>query len=128
MLEWNIRRVESGLSFYGGKQGVGTGGTITGVGEVLKQRKSSVKIIAVEPFDSPVLSGGSKGVHKIQGIGAGFVPDNFNRSTVDEIVTVINEDAIETTRLLARSEGLLVGHFIRCCCFRCHTNGKKTRE
>lgn len=89
--------------------GVGTGGTITGVGEVLKARKPSVRIIAVEPLDSPVLSGGKKGVHKIEGIGAGFVPDNFNRSIVDEIIRVSNEEAIETARQLAKSEGLLVG-------------------
>jgi cysteine synthase A len=89
--------------------GVGTGGTITGVGEVLKQRKPGVQIIAVEPFDSPVLSGGSKGPHKIQGIGAGFVPDNFNREVVDEIYKVKNEEAIETARKLSRIEGLLVG-------------------
>lgn len=89
--------------------GVGTGGTITGVGEMLKQKKPSVQIIAVEPFDSPVLSGGSRGVHQIQGIGAGFVPDNFQRSVVDEIVTVTNEDAITTARELAKTEGLLVG-------------------
>ncbi|MDK8193272.1 cysteine synthase A [Paenibacillus sp. UMB7766-LJ446] len=89
--------------------GVGTGGTISGVGEALKQRKENVEIIAVEPSDSPVLSGGTKGVHSIQGIGAGFVPDNFNRSVVDEIVQVRNEDAFETARLLAKSEGLLVG-------------------
>jgi cysteine synthase A len=89
--------------------GVGTGGTITGVGEALKQRKSSVQIIAVEPADSPVLSGGQRGTHKIQGIGAGFVPDNFNRTIVDEIITVSNEEAILTARGLARSEGLLTG-------------------
>lgn len=89
--------------------GVGTGGTITGVGEVLKQRKPGVQIIAVEPFDSPVLSGGAKGPHKIQGIGAGFVPDIFNREVVDEIFKVKNEEAFETTRRLARTEGLLVG-------------------
>ena len=89
--------------------GVGTGGTISGVGEILKQRNSSVKIMAVEPFDSPVLSGGNKGLHKIQGIGAGFVPGNFHHSVVDEIIQVKNEDAYETTRQLARSEGLLVG-------------------
>ncbi|SDK01082.1 cysteine synthase [Paenibacillus sp. OK060] len=89
--------------------GVGTGGTISGVGEALKQRKENVEIIAVEPSDSPVLSGGTKGVHTIQGIGAGFVPDNFNRSVVDEIVQVRNEDAFETARFLAKSEGLLVG-------------------
>lgn len=89
--------------------GVGTGGTITGVGEVLKQRNPDVKIVAVEPFDSPVLSGGTKGPHKIQGIGAGFVPDNFNREVVDEIYKVKNEEAFETSRKLARTEGLLVG-------------------
>ncbi|WP_019636514.1 cysteine synthase A [Paenibacillus fonticola] len=89
--------------------GVGTGGTISGVGEVLKQRKSAVKIVAVEPFDSPVLSGGNKGVHEIQGIGAGFVPDNFNRNVVDEIFQVRNAEAYETARFLAKSEGLLVG-------------------
>ncbi|MCX7745355.1 MAG: cysteine synthase A [Clostridia bacterium] len=89
--------------------GVGTGGTITGVGEVLKQKKSGVQIIAVEPFDSPVLSGGNKGPHKIQGIGAGFVPDNFNREVVDEIYKVKNEEAFETARQLAKTEGLLVG-------------------
>ncbi|MDP4094554.1 MAG: cysteine synthase A [Bacillota bacterium] len=89
--------------------GVGTGGTITGVGEILKARKPDVKIIAVEPFDSPVLSGGTKGPHKIQGIGAGFVPDIFNREVVDEIYQVKNEEAFETSRKLARIEGLLVG-------------------
>lgn len=89
--------------------GVGTGGTISGVGEVLKQRKPDVKIVAVEPADSPVLSGGQKGPHKIQGIGAGFVPNNFKREVVDEIFTVKNEEAFETSRQLARSEGLLVG-------------------
>jgi cysteine synthase len=89
--------------------GVGTGGTITGVGELLKKRNPEVKIIAVEPKDSPVLSGGQKGPHKIQGIGAGFVPDVLNRSVIDEIITVTNEEAFNTSRLLARSEGLLVG-------------------
>jgi len=89
--------------------GIGTGGTITGVGEILKKRKPSVKIVAVEPKDSPVLSGGKKGPHKIQGIGAGFVPDVLNRSVMDEIITVSNEDAFETSRSLARDEGLLVG-------------------
>lgn len=89
--------------------GVGTGGTITGVGEVLKARKSGVKVIAVEPADSPVLSGGVKGPHKIQGIGAGFVPDVLNRGIIDEVLTVRNEDAFETSRRLARTEGLIVG-------------------
>ncbi|THF72873.1 cysteine synthase A [Cohnella fermenti] len=89
--------------------GVGTGGTVSGVGEVLKERKPSVKIVAVEPVESPVLSGGAKGLHKIQGIGAGFVPDNFNRDVVDEIFPVRGDDALETARELARTEGLLVG-------------------
>jgi len=89
--------------------GVGTGGTITGVGEVFKKRNPGIKIVAVEPADSPVLSGGQKGPHKIQGIGAGFIPDILNRSVMDEIVTVKNEDAIQTSRELARCEGLLVG-------------------
>lgn len=89
--------------------GVGTGGTITGVGEVLKAKKPGVKIIAVEPFDSPVLSGGKPGPHKIQGIGAGFVPDVFNASVIDEIFKVKNEEAFKAARDLARTEGLLVG-------------------
>ena len=89
--------------------GVGTGGTITGVGEVLKQKKPDVKIIAVEPADSPVLSGGSPGPHKIQGIGAGFVPDVFDGSIVDEIIQVQNDQAFACTRELAKTEGLLVG-------------------
>ena len=89
--------------------GVGTGGTITGVGEVLKAKKPGVKIVAVEPFDSPVLSGGAPGPHKIQGIGAGFVPDVFNPSIVDEIIKVKNDEAFQTARLLAKKEGLLVG-------------------
>lgn len=89
--------------------GVGTGGTISGVGEVLKQKNPNVKIIAVEPNDSPVLSGGTKGPHKIQGIGAGFVPDNFHKEVVDEIFKVKNEEAFETARNLAKTEGLLVG-------------------
>lgn len=89
--------------------GVGTGGTVTGVGEVIKERKPGVKIIAVEPFDSPVLSGGQPGPHKIQGIGAGFVPEVFNRSVVDEVFKVKNDEAFETSRRLAREEGLLVG-------------------
>lgn len=89
--------------------GTGTGGTITGVGEVLKKKKPSVKIIAVEPFDSPVLSGGAPGPHKIQGIGPGFVPEVLNAAIIDEIIKVKNEDAFETSRKLAKSEGLLVG-------------------
>ena len=89
--------------------GVGTGGTVTGVGEVLKQRNPNVKIIAVEPNDSPVLSGGKPGPHKIQGIGAGFVPAIFNTKIIDEIFKVKNEEAMETSRKVAKAEGLLVG-------------------
>ncbi|MEK3951698.1 cysteine synthase A [Paenibacillus sp. FSL H7-0703] len=89
--------------------GVGTGGTISGVGQVLKERKPSVKVIAVEPFDSPVLSGGTPGSHQLQGLGAGFIPNNFNEEYVDEVFKVKNEDAFETARLLAKTEGLLVG-------------------
>ena len=89
--------------------GVGTGGTITGVGEVIKARKPSVKIVAVEPVDSPVLSGGPPGPHKIQGIGAGFVPEILNTQVIDEIIQVTNEQAIHTARRLIREEGLLVG-------------------
>lgn len=89
--------------------GVGTGGTVSGVGEILKQKKSSVEIVAVEPADSPVLSGGKPGPHKIQGIGAGFVPQVFNRDVVDEIKKVTNEAAFETARKLAKAEGVLVG-------------------
>ena len=89
--------------------GVGTGGTITGVGEVIKARKPSFKVIAVEPDASPVLSGGAKGPHPIQGIGAGFVPDVLNTKIIDEIIGVPNEAALETARRLAKEEGLLVG-------------------
>ncbi|MDR1874200.1 MAG: cysteine synthase A, partial [Synergistaceae bacterium] len=89
--------------------GVGTGGTITGVGEVLRARKSDVRIVAVEPDASPVLSGGQPGPHRIQGIGAGFVPKVLNRSLLDEIVRVTNEDAFTTARDVARQEGVLVG-------------------
>lgn len=89
--------------------GVGTGGTVTGVGEALKKKNPNVKIVAIEPFDSPVLSGGKPGPHKIQGIGAGFVPDVFNKDIIDEIIPVKNEDAFGTSRALAKNEGLLVG-------------------
>jgi cysteine synthase A len=89
--------------------GVGTGGTITGVGEVLKERKPGVRIVAVEPDASPVLSGGRPGPHRIQGIGAGFIPRVLNRSILDEIVRVTNEDAIISARKLAVTEGVLAG-------------------
>lgn len=89
--------------------GVGTGGTITGVSEVIKTRKPSFKAIAVEPADSPVLSGGKSGPHKIQGIGAGFAPDVLNTEIIDEIITVTNEQAFETAQKLAKSEGILCG-------------------
>jgi cysteine synthase A len=89
--------------------GVGTGGTITGVGEVLKAKKTSIQIVAVEPKDSPVLSGGSPGPHKIQGIGAGFKPDILNTNIIDEIITVSNDDAFSYARMVAKTEGLPVG-------------------
>lgn len=102
---WND--TDGKVDFFVG--GVGTGGTITGVGEVIKKRKPSLKVVAVEPADSPVLSGGKSGPHKIQGIGAGFVPDVLNTKIVDEIITVKNEQAFAVARQLAREEGILVG-------------------
>lgn len=89
--------------------GVGTGGTISGVGEYLKEKNPNVKIVAVEPAGSPVLSKGTPGSHKIQGIGAGFIPNTLNTEIYDEIITVENEDAFETGRVLAKKEGVLVG-------------------
>jgi len=89
--------------------GVGTGGTITGVGETIKAQKPSLHVVAVEPADSPVLSGGKPGPHKIQGIGAGFVPKILNREIIDEIITVTNEQAMETARRIAKQEGILCG-------------------
>ena len=89
--------------------GVGTGGTITGVGQVLKEKKPGVQMIALEPEDSPVLSGGPPGPHKIQGIGAGFVPAILDRKVIDEIITISNETALETARQAAKLEGIPVG-------------------
>ena len=89
--------------------GVGTGGTLSGIGRRLKEHNPNVKIVAVEPASSPVLSGGNSGPHKIQGIGAGFVPKTYNADIVDEVLTVSNDDAIRTGRQLAAEEGLLVG-------------------
>lgn len=89
--------------------GVGTGGTVSGVGEALKEHNPQVKVVAVEPSDSPVLSGGKPGPHKIQGIGAGFVPKNYNPAVIDEVLQVTGDDAIRTGRELAKYEGLLVG-------------------
>jgi cysteine synthase len=89
--------------------GVGTGGTITGVGEVLKAKKASFKAVAVEPVDSPVIGGGKPGPHKIQGIGAGFIPKNLNTAIIDEVITVSNDDAFAMARRLAKEEGILCG-------------------
>ena len=89
--------------------GAGTGGTISGVGRYLKSKNPAIRIVAAEPASSPVLSGGKAGAHAIQGIGAGFVPDVYDSSVVDEVITVSNDDAMSTTRLLARREGLLTG-------------------
>jgi cysteine synthase A len=89
--------------------GVGTGGTITGVGEVLKKHNAAVRIVAVEPAKSPVLSGGKPGPHKIQGIGAGFVPEVLNRAILDEIIQVNDDDAFDTAKMLAREEGIFAG-------------------
>jgi len=97
--------------------GVGTGGTITGVGEVLKKRNSKIKIVAVEPASSAVLSGNKPGPHKIQGIGAGFIPKILNREIIDEIITVEDNDAFQTSKRLAREEGLFVGISSGAACF-----------
>src|SRR3954447_4997891 len=102
---WNDTRGE--IDWF--VSGVGTGGTITGVGQVLKPRRPSLKIVAIEPEDSPVLSGGQPGPHKIQGIGAGFVPEVLDRSAIDEVITVGNQTAFDTARLVAKLEGIPVG-------------------
>ena len=95
--------------------GVGTGGTVSGAGAYLKEKNPRVKIVAVEPSDSPLLSGGKAGPHKIQGIGANFIPKNFDRSVVDEVIAIDAADAFSTSRELAKNEGLLVGISVRCC-------------
>jgi cysteine synthase A len=104
-----IHRATTAEEIWNDTDGVGTGGTITGVGQVLKARKPSVKLVAVEPAASPVLSGGQKGPHPIQGIGAGFVPAILDMDVIDEIITVENADAFDLARRAAREEGLLVG-------------------
>lgn len=101
------RDTEGGIDIF--VAGVGTGGTITGVGETLKPRKQSLRIVAVEPTDSPILSGGKHNPHKIQGIGAGFVPKVLRRDVLDEVITVRHEDAGQMSRRLAREEGILIG-------------------
>ncbi len=98
-----------GLSFDAFVAGVGTGGTISGVGEVIRGKNYPTRIIAVEPADSPVISGGSPGPHRIQGIGAGFIPEVLDRDVIDRVITVTNEDAFATSRLLAAKEGFFVG-------------------
>lgn len=105
--------------------GVGTGGTLTGVGEVLKDRNRNIKVVAVEPADSPVLSGGTKGSHKIQGIGAGFIPKVLNTGIIDEIIQVKNEEAYETSRKLASLEGLIVGISVGAAAFAAVQMAKK---
>jgi cysteine synthase A len=102
-----LKDTESNLDYF--VAGVGTGGTITGTGEILKKHIPSIKIIAVEPAGSPMISKGTSGPHKIQGIGAGFIPTILNQAMIDEVMTITDDEAFETTRLLAKTEGVLVG-------------------
>lgn len=102
-----LKDTESNLDYF--VAGVGTGGTITGTGEILKKHIPSIKIIAVEPAGSPMISKGTSGPHKIQGIGAGFIPTILNQTIIDEVMTITDDEAFETTRLLAKTEGVLVG-------------------
>lgn len=102
-----LKDTESNLDYF--VAGVGTGGTITGTGEILKKHIPSIKIIAVEPTGSPMISKGTSGPHKIQGIGAGFIPTVLNQAIIDEVMTITDDEAFETTRLLAKTEGVLVG-------------------
>jgi cysteine synthase A len=102
-----LKDTESNLDYF--VAGVGTGGTITGTGEILKKHIPSIKIIAVEPAGSPMISKGTSGPHKIQGIGAGFIPTILNQTMIDEVMTITDDEAFETTRLLAKTEGVLVG-------------------
>lgn len=101
------RDMEGKIDFF--VAGIGSGGTITGTGETLKEKNPNIKVIAVEPKDSPILSGGTAGAHKIQGIGANFIPKILNQAIIDEVITISNEEAFETSRAAAREEGLLVG-------------------
>ena len=108
--------------------GVGTGGTITGVGEYLKSQNPDVKVVAVEPASSPVLSKGTAGAHKIQGIGAGFVPDVLDTKVYDEIIPVANEDAFAAGKAVGRSRGRSGGHLLRCRPLGCHRAGQAPGE
>ena len=117
---------EGGIDIF--VAGVGTGGTITGVAEVLKEKKPSLRAVAVEPKSSPVLSGGKRGPHKIQGIGAGFVPEVLNTGIIDEIIQVSDEEAAETTKRLAREEGILAGLSAGAACFAALELAKKAEN